>query len=148
MCSHLYICCAPFLFMCVLRQHTSAYLSIPQHTSAYLILTSAYVRIRQHTSAYASIYMCCSFSFYIYVLLVRALVYMCPDTILCVLYVCSGAGLRRAHQYAVCWRMLTYADVCWRMLTYADVCWRMLRRRPQTRTYCRGALFFGTRRTK
>jgi hypothetical protein len=27
---------------------------------------------------------------------------------------------------ALCWRMLTYADVCWRMLTYADVCWRML----------------------
>jgi hypothetical protein len=38
--------------LCILRQHTSAYVSIRQHTSAYVSIrphTTAYVSIRQHT---------------------------------------------------------------------------------------------------
>ncbi len=40
--------------------------------------------------------------------------------------VCTASCASIYWPSAMCWRMLTYADVCWRMLTYADVCWRML----------------------
>jgi hypothetical protein len=103
-----------------IRQHSSAYVSTEMEYMTlmemqYMTLASRFksicficwrmlTSIRQHTSAYVSIRQH------------RA----CVSCVLELQWNDSGP-----HQVQ-CWRMLTYADVCWRMLTYADVCWRML----------------------
>jgi hypothetical protein len=81
----------------------SAYVSIRQHTSAYVSMRLEYVSIRPHTAR------------------------SCHRR-----GGSSRSSRRRRVDVPQIWRervrafrgqgMLTYADVCWRMLTYADVC--------------------------
>jgi hypothetical protein len=91
-CTYMHAICVSRMHIYASRMHTSAYVSIRQHTSAYRMHiyasrmhTSAYVSIRQHTSAYVSIrqHLAC--------------IYVHAREVIMQIYACE---------------MLTYADVC------------------------------------
>jgi hypothetical protein len=133
-----------YYYICVLLHmcHTSACVSIRQHTSACVnvaaeaLYVSAYYYICVlNTTTYVSSillyvssilrYVC---SQYHYMCVLNTTSSGCTSSMLLTRHATTTADVcGRMLTYAdVCWRMLTYADVCWRMLTYADVCWRML----------------------
>ncbi len=118
MCPHTAMCVSSYYCVVATRQHTSAYVSIRQHTSAcvcpHTTASSLPVSISQHTSAYVSIRQHTSAC-------------VCPHTTASSLpvsirqHVCVFILLRRRYRtddpirlsaHPMQRRMLTYADVC------------------------------------
>jgi hypothetical protein len=121
--------------------HTSAYVSMRQHTSAYVLpvtcstrrLVSTAKRILTYTDV---CWRMLTHADVCWRMLTEASwrVHAGRDGLRLRLRSCLHLNISQHFEYVkTChcmsfqaWHMLTYADVCWRMLTYADVCWRML----------------------